>query len=49
MKRASSEGFSWKKAADELYKQAKCIKEMTRANPESNLTDLWFLLNSLFV
>lgn len=49
MKKASNEALSLKKAADELHKQGKCIKEMTQANPESTLTDPWSLLNSLFV
>lgn len=49
MERAPSEGLSLKKATNELYKQAKFIKEMTQVTPEKSLTAHWFLLNSLFV
>ena len=49
MRRASGEGLGLKKAADELHKQVKCIKETAQTNAESTLTDPCFLLNSLFV
>lgn len=49
MERAPTQGLSLKKAANELHKQAKFIKEMTQVNPGKTLTDPWFLLNSLFV